>query len=186
MATGPKQISEPDRHIGGGRVQSGASGGGLGHSACSFVVGTDQQMAALLLAWKERRVLHVERAECALRKKGCVLFVRGSLESIAEEVECDIRVERSGPGSAAETLVWQPSPAGAIVRKGEVRRSARCISQFSREARGVGGEITKGDGLDASGHNNVLGSEMLKWIVEPNGLVRYEFGEDIGGKDLCE
>lgn len=161
MATGPEQILEPDRHIGGGGVQSGASGSGLGHGACFFVVGTGEQMAALLLAWKERRVLHVERAECALRKKGCVLFVASSLEGIAEEVVGDIRVERSGTGSAAETQVWQPSPAGAIVREGEVRRSVRAIAQFSWEARGVGGEITKGDGLDASGHNNVLGSKML-------------------------
>ena len=58
-------------------------------------------MAALLLARKERRVLHVERVESALRKKGCVLFVCGGLERIAEEVEGDIRVERGGTGSAA-------------------------------------------------------------------------------------
>ena len=124
----PEQILEPDRHIGGGGVQSGASGSSLGHGARSFVVGADEQMAALLLAWKERRVLHVERVESALRKKGCVLFVRGGLEGIAEEIEGDIRVERGGTGSAAETLIWQPSPAGAVVGKGEVRgpREVHC------------------------------------------------------------
>ena len=58
--------------------------------------------------------------------------------------------------------------------------------QFSWEAGGVGSEIGERDGLDAFGHNNVLGCETLKWIVEPNGLVRYEFGEDIGSEDLCE
>lgn len=105
-ATGLEQILEPDRHIGGGRVQSGASGCGLGLGACSFVVGAGEQMAALFLAWKERRVLHVEWVEGALRKKGCVLFVCGGLEGIAEEVEGDIRVEGGGTGSAAETLVW--------------------------------------------------------------------------------
>lgn len=177
---------EPDRHIDGGGVQSGASGSGLGHGACSLVVGTDEQMAALLLAWKERRVLHVERIESALRKKGRVLLVCGGLEGIAEEVEGDIRVECGGTGSAAETLVWEPSPAGAIVREGKVRSPGRTIAEFSWEAGCVGSEISKGDGPDAFGHNNVGGSEMLKWIVEPYGLVRYEFGEDVGSEDLCE
>ena len=127
-ATGPEQILEPDRHIGCGGVQSGASGSGLGHGAWSFVVGAEEQMAALLLVRKERRVLHVERVESALRKQGCVLFVCGGLESIAEEVEGDVGVERGGTGSAAETLVRQPSPAGAIVGKGEVRgpREVQC------------------------------------------------------------
>jgi hypothetical protein len=46
--------------------------------------------------------------------------------------------------------------------------------------------MSEGDGLDAFGHNNVLGCETLKWIVKTNGLVRYEFGEDVGGEDLCE
>ena len=67
-----------------------------------------------------------------------------------------------------------------------MRDPARCSAEFSWEAGGVGSEISEGDGLDAFGHNNVLGCEMLKWIVEPNGLVRYEFGEDVGGEDLCE
>ena len=143
-------------------------------------------MAALLLAWKERRVLHVERVESALRKKGCVLFVRGGLKGIAEEVEGDIRVERGSTGSATETLVWQPSPAGPIVREREVRDPARRLAEFSREAGCVGSEIGKGDGVDAFGHDNVLGSETLEWIIEPYGLVRYEFGEYIGGEDFCE
>ena len=50
----------------------------------------------------------------------------------------------------------------------------------------MGSEIGEGDGLDAFGHDNVLGCETLKWIVKPNGLVRDEFGEDIGSEDLCE
>ena len=100
-ATGPEQILEPDRHIGCSGVKSRASGSGLCHGACSFVVGADEQMAALLLARKERRVLHVERVESALRKQGCVLLVCGGLEGIAEEVEGDIGVERGGAGSAA-------------------------------------------------------------------------------------
>ena len=74
-ATCPEQISKPDRHIGRGGVQPRTSGSGLGHGTCSFIVGADEQMAALILAWKERRVLHVERIESALRKKGRVLFV---------------------------------------------------------------------------------------------------------------
>ncbi len=91
-------------------------------------MGADEQMAALLLAWKERRVLHVERVESALCKKGCILFVSGGLKRIAEEIEGDIRVERGGTRGATETLIWQPSPAGAIVREGEVGgpREAQC------------------------------------------------------------
>jgi hypothetical protein len=50
----------------------------------------------------------------------------------------------------------------------------------------VGSEIGKGDGLDAFGHNDIVGSEILKWIVKVYGLVRYELGEDVGGEDLCE
>jgi hypothetical protein len=50
----------------------------------------------------------------------------------------------------------------------------------------VGSEIGKGHGLDAFGHNDMVGSEMLKWIVKVYGLVRYELGEDVGGEDLCE
>jgi hypothetical protein len=128
-------------------------------------VGADEQVAALLLAWKESRVLHVERVKSALRKKSCVLFVCSGLERIAEEVEGDIRVEGGCTGSAAETLVWQPSPAGAIVREGEVRGPARCGAEFSWEAGGVGSEISEGNGLDAFGHNYVFGSEILKRIV---------------------
>jgi hypothetical protein len=133
-----EQILEPDRHIGGRGVQSGASGSGFSHGAGSFVVGADEQTAALLLAWKECRVLHAKRVESALRKKGRILLVCGGLEGIAEEVEGDIRVEGGGTGSAAKTLVWQPSPAGAIVREGEARVPARCIAQFSWEAGYVG------------------------------------------------
>ena len=63
-------------------------------------------MAALLRAWKECRVLHVERIESALGKESCVLFVGGGLEGIAEEVEGDIRVKSGRTRSAAESLVW--------------------------------------------------------------------------------
>ncbi len=63
-----------------------------------------------------------------------------------------------------------------------MRRSA----QFAGEAGCVGSEIGEGNGLDAFGHNNVAGSEVLKWIVEPYGVVRNEFGEDVGGEDLRE
>jgi hypothetical protein len=128
----------------------------------------------------------VERVESAFGKKGCVLFVCRDLESIAEEVEGDIRVDGGGTGSAAETLVSQPSPASAIVREGEVRDPGRCIAQFSWEAGCVGSEISKSDGLDAFGHQNIVGSEILKWIFKPYGFVPYEFGEDVGGEDLCK
>ena len=104
-------------------------------------------------------LLHVKWVERALRKKRRILFVCGRLEGIAEEVEGNIRVEGGGTGSAAETLVWQPSPAGAIVGEGEVRGPARCIAQFSWEAGCVGGEIGKGDGLHAFGHNEWWGAK---------------------------
>jgi hypothetical protein len=112
--------------------------------------------------------------------------VGGGLESVTEEIEGDIRVESGGAGSPAETLVWQPSPASAIVREGEMRDPGRSIAQFSWEARCVGSEINKGDGMAAFGHNNVFGSESLEWIVEPYGLVRHEFRENVGCEDLCE
>src|SRR5260370_16561475 len=90
-------------------------------------------MSALLSVGKERRVLHMERVESALGKKCRVLLVCSGLEGIAEEIERHIRVEGGGTGSAAETLVLQPAPAGAVVGEGEVRRIGGSVSQFPRE-----------------------------------------------------
>jgi hypothetical protein len=50
----------------------------------------------------------------------------------------------------------------------------------------VGSELGKGNGPDTLGHYDVGGNEMLKWIVELYGPVHYEFGEDVGGEDLCK
>jgi hypothetical protein len=46
-------------------------------------------------------------------------------------------------------------------------------------------EIGQRDGLKSLGHNNPRRSEALERIVEAHGLVRDEFAEDVGGKDLC-
>jgi hypothetical protein len=143
-------------------------------------------MAALLVTWKERCVLHVERVESALCKQGCILFVGRRLESIAEEIEGDIRVESGGTGNPAETLVWQPSPASAVVRESEVRDPAGPTAQLSGEARRVSSEINQGDGMAAFGHNNMFGSESLQWVVQPYRLVRHQFRENVSGEDLCE
>ncbi len=110
----------------------------------------------------------------------------GGLEGVAEEVEGNIRVEGGGTGSAVETLVWQPVPAVAVVGEGEVRRFGRSVAQFSWEAGCVRREIGQCDGLAAFGYNGAGWSEALERIVEAHGLVRDEFGEDVGSKDLCE
>ncbi|MCU1248272.1 MAG: hypothetical protein JWQ49_1301 [Edaphobacter sp.] len=149
-------------------------------------MGADQQMSALLRVGKERRVLHMERVESAIGKKCGVLLVCSGLEGIAEEIERHIRVEGGGTGSAAETLVFQPAPAGAVVGEGEVRRIGRSVSQFSRETGCVCRHIGERDGADAFGHNNARRGIALKRIVEPQSLVRSEFSEDVGGEDLCE
>jgi hypothetical protein len=185
-ATGPEQVLEPDRHIGCGGVEAGASGGGLGGDAGSIRVGADQQMSALLSVGKERRVLHMQRVECALGKKCGVLLVCSGLEGIAEEIERHIRVEGGGTGSAAETLVLQPAPAGAVVGEGEVRRIGRSVSQFPRETGCMCRQISERDGTDAFGHNSARRGIALERIVEPHGLVRDEFGENVGGKNLCQ
>ena len=143
-------------------------------------------MAALLYAREVRRVLHMEWVESALRKQGCILFMGRGLECIAEEIEGDIRVEGGGTGSPAETLVWQPSPASAVVRESEVRDPAGPTAQLSGEARRVSSEINQGDGMAAFGHNNMFGGESLQWVVEPYRLVRHQFRENVGGEDLCE
>ena len=149
-------------------------------------MGADQQMFALLSIGKERRVLHMERVESALGKKCGVLLVCSRLEGIAEEIERHIRVEGGGAGSAAETLVLQPAPPGAVVGEGEVGRIGRSVSQFSRETGCVCRQISERDGTDAFGHNSARRSIALERIVEPQGLVRDEFSENVGGKDLCE
>ena len=84
-AAGPEQVLEPDRHIGCGGVEAGASGGGFGGGAGSLVVGADEQMAALLGVGEEGRVLHMERVEGALGEECGVWLVGGGLEGIAEE-----------------------------------------------------------------------------------------------------
>jgi hypothetical protein len=148
-ATRPEQVLEPDRHIRCGRVEAGASGSGLGGDAGSVIMGADQQMFALLSVRKERRVPHLKRVESTLGKKSRILLVCSRMESIAEEIERHIRVERRGTGSAAETLVWQPAPAGAVVGEGEVRRIARSVSQFPRETRCVCRYVGERDWADA-------------------------------------
>jgi hypothetical protein len=184
--TGSEQVLKPDRHIGRGGVEAGTPSGGLSGGAGPFVAGADEKMAALLSIGKESRVPHVERAESALGKKGGVLLVRGGLEGVAEEVESKIRVDGGATGSAAETLVWQPAPAGAIVGEGEGRRPWRGIAQFSWEAGCVCRKIRERDGHGAFGHKRAGWSKALERIVEPHGLVRDEFGEDVSGKDFCE
>jgi hypothetical protein len=47
-------------------------------------------------------------------------------------------------------------------------------------------QIGERDGTDAFGHNSASRSIALERIVEPQGLVRDEFGENVGSKDLCE
>ena len=89
-AAGAEEVLEPDRHVGCGGVEAGASGGGLGGGAGSFIVDADQQVAALLGGGEEGCVLHVERVEGALGQQRGVLLVRGGLERIAEEVEGDV------------------------------------------------------------------------------------------------
>jgi hypothetical protein len=186
VAPGLEQVLEPDRHIGRGGVEAGASGGGLGEGAGSFIAGADKELAALRSVGEERGVAHVKRVESPLRKKGCVWLMCGGLEGVAEEVEGDIRVESGGAGSAAETLVRQPAPAGAVVGEGEMRCALWSAAQFSREAGRVRRQIGERDGLDAFGHNRVGWGEALKRIVEAHGLVRDEFDEDVGGKDFCK
>ena len=41
-------------------------------------------------------------------------------------------------------------------------------------------------GTDAFGHNSARRGIALERIVESHGLVRDEFGENVGGKNLCE
>ena len=184
--TGSEQVLKPDRHIGRGGIKAGTPSGGLSRGAGPFIVGTAEQMAALLSVGKESRVLHMKRVESALGKKGWVLLLCGGLEGVAEEVESKIRVDGDATGSAAETLVLQPAPAGAIVGEGEVRRPGRGIAQFPREAGCMRRKISERDGRDAFGHKRVGWSKALERIVKPHGLVRDELGEYVGGKDLCE
>jgi len=80
----------------------------------------------------------------------------------------------------------QPAPAGAVVGEGEVRRIGRSVSQFPRETGCVCRQIGERDGTDTFGHNSARRGIELERIVEPNGLVRDEFDENVGGKDLCE
>ena len=83
-------------------------------------------------------------------------------------------------------LVWQPAPSGAVVGKSKVRSTRRRVAQFSRETGRVCRYIGEGDGTDAFGHNSARRSIARERIVEPQGLVRHEFSENVGGKDLCE
>jgi hypothetical protein len=183
---GTEQVLEPNRHVSRGGVEARAACGSVGVGTRAFVAGADEQTATLRSIGKERRVVHVERIESAFSQKGCILLVRCGLESVAEKIEGNIRVEGGGAGSAAKTLIWQPAPASAVVREGEVRCLARRSAQLARKARGVCCEISERDGLDAFGHNGARWSKTLERIVEAHGLVRDEFGEDVSGKDLCE
>src|ERR1700721_1333776 len=98
-------------------------------------------MCPLVSLGKERRVMHLERVERTLGKKRGVLLLSSGLEGIAKEIESHIRVEVVGAGSAAETLVGQPAPAGAVVGEGEVRRIARSVSQLAWKTGCVGRDI---------------------------------------------
>ena len=60
------------------------------------------------------------------------------------------------------------------------------VAQFSRKAGCVRREIGECDGPAAFGYNGAGWSVALEGIVEPHGLVRDEFSEDVGSKDLCE
>jgi hypothetical protein len=97
-ATRLEQVLEPDRHIGRGGVEAGASNSGLGGGAGSFLAGADEQMTALRSVGKERCVVHVKWIESALSKKGCILLVRGRLEGVAEQVKGNVRIEAAVPG----------------------------------------------------------------------------------------
>ena len=182
----PEQVLEPDRHVGGRGVESGASSGGLGDGAGAFVEGADKQAAALVSVGKKGRALHAERVEGALGKQGRVLLVRSGLKRVAEQVECDIRIDGGSAGSAEETLVRQPAPASAVVGEGEVRRPGGRNPQFSRQAGCVCGKSAECDGIVSFGHNCVEWSELLERIIEPYGLVGNKFRQDVGGEDLCE
>ena len=46
--------------------------------------------------------------------------------------------------------------------------------------------IGERDGTDAFGHNSARRGIALERIVEPHSLVRDEFGENVGGKNLCQ
>jgi len=143
-------------------------------------------MVALRSVGKERCVVHPERIESALSKKGCILLVRGGLQRITEQIERNIRVKGGSTGSAAETLVWQPSPARAVVREGKVRRLAWSSAKFTGQARGVRRKIGESDALNSFGYNNPAWRKALERIVEAHCLVRDEFDEDVSRKDLCE
>jgi hypothetical protein len=47
----------------------------------------------------------VQRVQTAFSKKSCVLLVGGGLESVAEEIEGNVRVKGGDTGSVAETLI---------------------------------------------------------------------------------
>src|SRR5437764_14250583 len=128
----------------------------------------------------------MERVESTLGKKCGVLLVCSGLEGIAKEIERHIRIEGGGAGSAAETLVLQPAPPGAVVGEGEVRRIVRSVPQFPWETGCMCRQIGERDGTDAFGYNSAGRSIALERIVEPEGLVRDEFSENVGGKDVCE
>src|ERR1700738_1988959 len=143
-------------------------------------------MAGCLTVGGECCVPHVERVESAFGKKGCVRLMRCGLQGVTEEIEGNIRVESGGAGSTAEALVWQPTPADAVIGKGEVRRFGRSIAQFPRKAGRVCREIGERDGPGACGYQHAGWSEALERIVEPYCLVRDKLGVEVGGKDLFE
>jgi hypothetical protein len=68
----------------------------------------------------------------------------------------------------------------------EVRGAGRGVIELAWQARSVGGEVLKSDGLDAFGHDDVRRCETLEWIVETDGPVRREFRKEIAGEDFCE
>ena len=68
-------------------------------------MGADQQTPALFSIGKEGRLLHVQWLQCKFGKQRGVLLVPSGLESIAEVIECHIRVDSGTAGSAMETLI---------------------------------------------------------------------------------
>ena len=67
-----------------------------------------------------------------------------------------------------------------------MRGLSRRISQLSRKAGCMSGEINECDRGPSSGNEGPRGRESLQWIVEAQGLFLDQFSEDICCKDLGE
>ena len=65
-----------------------------------------------------------------------------------------------------------------------MRCAARRIGKFAREAGCVGRQICERDAPDAFGNDRASWSVALERIVKRYSLVRNQFRQDVGGKDL--